>query len=63
MLLCFCARGDFKVSLSDLTIFAQAYGSKPDGANWNPNADIDDNGIVSLADLAILAKHYEQHYP
>jgi hypothetical protein len=55
--------GDFKVSLTDLTIFAQAYGSKPDGANWNPNADIDGNGIVSLADLAILAEHYEQHYP
>jgi hypothetical protein len=52
--------GDFKASLSDLAIFAQAYGSKPDGANWNPNADIDDNGIVNLSDLAIMAEHYGQ---
>jgi len=53
--------GDFKVNLQDLTILAQAYGSKPDSANWNPNADIDDSGTVGLSDLNILAEHYGQH--
>ncbi|MGA2309609.1 MAG: G1 family glutamic endopeptidase [Candidatus Bathyarchaeia archaeon] len=53
--------GDFKVSLSDLAIFAHAYGSKPNSANWNPNADMDDSGTVGLSDLVILAKHYGQH--
>jgi hypothetical protein len=53
--------GDFKVNLQDLVLLAQAYGSKPDGANWNPNADIDANGIVSLSDLGILAEHYGQN--
>ena len=52
--------GDFKVSLVDVVILAQAYGSKPDSADWNPNADIDDTGIVGLSDLAVLAAHYGQ---
>jgi hypothetical protein len=55
--------GDFKVELPDLVLLAQAYGSKPGAPNWNPNADIDSNGIVGLPDLVILAQHYGQHYP
>jgi hypothetical protein len=55
--------GDFKVNLEDLVLLAQAYGSKPGDPNWNPNADIDNNGVVGLSDLVILALHYGQHYP
>jgi hypothetical protein len=55
--------GDFKVSLADLAILAQAYGSKLGDSNWNPNADIDSNGIVGLSDLVALAQHYGQHHP
>jgi hypothetical protein len=53
--------GDFKVGLPDLVILAQAYGSKPSGSNWNPNADIDGNGAAGLSDLVKLAQHYGQH--
>jgi hypothetical protein len=49
---------DNKVSLSDLVIFAQAYGSKPSDSKWNPNADINGDGIVSLPDLVRFAQHY-----
>ncbi|MGA2309581.1 MAG: dockerin type I domain-containing protein [Candidatus Bathyarchaeia archaeon] len=55
--------GDFKVGLSDLSILAKAYNTKPGDAKWNPNADINGDGKVSLSDLSILAKHYNQHYP
>jgi hypothetical protein len=55
--------GDFKVSLSDLVLLANAYGSKIGDTRWNPNADINGDGRVSLSDLVILAKHYGQHYP
>jgi hypothetical protein len=55
--------GDFKVSLSDLVLLANAYGSKPGDAKWNPNADIDSNDAVGLSDLVILAQHYRQHCP
>jgi hypothetical protein len=55
--------GDLKVNLMDLVLFANAYGSKPINANWNPNADMNDNGKVDTSDLGILALHYGQHYP
>jgi hypothetical protein len=55
--------GDFKVSLADLVILANAYGSKPGDTKWNPNADINGNNIVDLSDLVLMAIHYGQHYP
>jgi hypothetical protein len=55
--------GDFKVSLQDLVLLANAYGSKPGDPNWNPNADINGDGKVSLQDLVIMANHYGQHHP
>jgi len=55
--------GDFKVNLSDLVILALAYGSKTGDAKWNPNADLDNDGVIGLADLGMIAKHYGQHYP
>jgi hypothetical protein len=55
--------GDFKVSLSDLSILAKAYGTTPDSPKWNANADINGDGKVGLSDLSLLAKHYGQQYP
>jgi parallel beta-helix repeat protein len=55
--------GDFKVTNTSLMTLVSSYGSKPSDVNWNPNADIDGNGIVGLTDLVILAQHYEQHFP
>lgn len=53
--------GDFKVDLVDLAILQGAYGSTPQTpSRWNPNADIDTNGVVGLSDLVILALHYKQ---
>jgi parallel beta-helix repeat protein len=55
--------GDFKVSLADLVLLANAYGSRPGDLNWNFNADIDGNSVVGLSDLVILANHYGQQFP
>jgi hypothetical protein len=55
--------GDGKVSLADLVILANAYGSKLGDTKWNPNADINGDNIVDLSDLVILANYYGQHYP
>lgn len=62
--------GDFNVALTDLVFLANAYGTRanidPPGTGlhqWNPNADIDNNGTVGLSDLVLLALHYGQHYP
>lgn len=50
--------GDGKVSLQDLVLLADSYGSRQGEARWNPNADFNGNGVVDLADLAVLAKYY-----
>jgi DMSO/TMAO reductase YedYZ molybdopterin-dependent catalytic subunit len=62
--------GDYRVTLADLVLLANAYGTQvghdPQGTGlhqWNPNADIDNNGVVGLSDLVTLATHYGQHYP
>jgi hypothetical protein len=62
--------GDGKVSLNDLVILANAYGTKagrdPPGTGlhqWNPIADIDGNGVVGLTDLVRLALNYGKHSP
>ena len=64
--------GDFKVSLLDLVILANAYGShcadyhfqgEPASLKWNPNADVNNDGIVNLQDLVIMANHYGQQLP
>jgi parallel beta-helix repeat protein len=55
--------GDFEVRLVDLVHVAIAYGSKPGEPKWNPNADIDNNSIVGLTDLVILAKNYGKTDP
>jgi general secretion pathway protein D len=55
--------GDFKVSLQDLVLLANAYGYTSGAPKWDPNADIDGNGIVGLSDLVTLAIHYGQQFP
>lgn len=54
--------GDLRVTVQDLVLLANAYASHPGDARWNPNADIDGNGVVGLSDLVILAIHYGQHF-
>lgn len=55
--------GDFAVNSQDLLLLATAYGSSPIAIRWNPYSDIDENGVVGLSDLVLLALHYAQHYP
>jgi hypothetical protein len=55
--------GDLKVTLSDLVILANAYGSTPGDIKWNPDSDINGNGKVDLPDLVILALNYGKTDP
>jgi hypothetical protein len=61
--------GDYKVTLPDLVLLAQAYGThcanyhyvgEAASAKWNPNADFNNDGIVNLSDLVTLALHYNK---
>jgi hypothetical protein len=55
--------GNGKVELVDLVQLATALGSQVGQPKWNPNADIDDNGVVNQIDLSILAQHYGRPFP
>ena len=58
------ADGDFKVKPQDLNALLVAYGSPSNPESpYNPNADIDDDGLIGSKDLTILLNHYGQHYP
>jgi hypothetical protein len=60
---------DEKVSLTDLVLLANAYGTTPSDTvgtghhQWNPNADFNGDGKVGLDDLVILAKYYGLRNP
>jgi len=54
--------GDFdkngNVDYWDIVIIAGAYGSTPASPYWNPEADINGNGVVNVEDVHILLQFY-----
>lgn len=55
--------GDLKVDILDVTIAARAWGSKPGAPSWNPNADLDDNGMINIIDLSKVFKQFGKRDP
>jgi len=50
--------GDNTVNLADWIAFDAAYGSHPGDPNWNPQADINGDGVVDNADGVLIAQNY-----
>jgi len=46
------------VDIFDAIILANAYGSVPGAADWNPNADINSDETVDIFDAVLLAKNF-----
>jgi DNA-binding beta-propeller fold protein YncE len=53
--------GSGRVDGDDLIVFGLANGSSDGDANWNPDADLDENGEVEQVDFEILSAHYGNH--
>jgi outer membrane protein assembly factor BamB len=49
---------DGKVNITDITIVAVSFGSRPGDAKWNAIADLDHDGIVNILDISLVAKDY-----
>jgi hypothetical protein len=47
-----------RVDGADLILLSAAFGSTPSDSNWNPDADLNQDGAVNGQDLTILAMHY-----
>jgi hypothetical protein len=42
---------------------ARSFSSSPNNSNWNPNTDLNNDGLVNMKDIALAARHFGQHYP
>jgi hypothetical protein len=44
---------DKVVNMKDIAYMVALFNSKPSSPNWNPNADINNDGVVNMKDIAI----------
>jgi hypothetical protein len=49
---------DNVVNINDLIAWDAAYGSRPGQPNWNPQADINGDGVVDKADGVLIVENY-----
>lgn len=47
----------------DSDLLRAAYGSRLGDPNWNPDADLNGDGIVDLRDMVRLVINYDKHAP
>jgi hypothetical protein len=52
---------DGRVDTRDVTYVILLFQTDADRPNWNPNADIDDNGVVDTRDITTTVLHFFQH--
>jgi hypothetical protein len=53
---------DGQVDIQDIVLVATAYGSTPGEPLWDPRADVDADGQVTLFDGIIVLQYYKQVY-
>jgi len=51
---------DGRVDMADFILTSQAFQSTQSSVNWNPSADVNQDGIVNINDLAIIALVYSE---
>jgi parallel beta-helix repeat protein len=53
---------DGRVDIVDLTITARAFDTKPGDLEWNPHVDTDENNLVNIVDVTIVAKNFGKRW-
>ena len=54
-------RYDKVVNMKDIAYMVVLFNTKPTSANWNPNADINDDAVVNMRDIAIGIINFNKH--
>jgi parallel beta-helix repeat protein len=49
------------VNIRDIAYLVSLFNSKPNSPNWNPNGDVNNDGIVNMKDLSIAIAYFNQH--
>lgn len=44
--------------LLDAVLLSNAFGSTPSSSNWNPNADLNRDGVINILDAILLANGF-----
>jgi len=52
---------DKKCDMKDVAYLVMLFNTKPASPNWNPNADVDNNAVVNMKDIAIAITNFNQH--
>ena len=52
---------DAKCDMKDIAYLVILFNTKPASPNWNPNADVDNNAVVSMIDIAIAIFNFNKH--
>ena len=45
-------------NISDIITVVEAFGSTPSDPNWNPDADMNQDGIINILDILAIAVHF-----
>jgi parallel beta-helix repeat protein len=53
---------DAKVNIVDLNIVGVALGAKLGDKNWNPHADVNEDGKISILDVATIAREFGKQW-
>jgi len=54
--------GDRTVDFLDSIVIGAAFGSKLGDENWNPNADVNDDGFINYIDVLKMGAHYNESW-
>jgi hypothetical protein len=48
-------------NVKDIAYIVALSNTKPSSPNWNPNADVNNDGVVNMRDIAIAVAYFNQH--
>jgi len=52
---------DGKCDMRDISYLIIRFNSKPNSANWNANADVNNDGVCNMRDIAIAIVNFNKH--
>jgi len=52
---------DGKVDMKDIAYLVSLFNTKPGSRNWNPNADVNDDDVVNMKDIATAVAYFNRH--